>query len=345
MKKVLVVGPSSKTRGGVTSVINAYSGTQEWNEYSCHWIETQIDRGVFQKLGYFFRAIWQFLFHVNNSQLIHIHLSEPVSALRKTVFFVIAKLLRKKVILHFHAFSIQTTINGKFGQLYRYLFTKCDQLIVLTDSWKNDIQDKFGKGLPIHVIYNPSNIVEGRNPINQRDNTILFAGTLSERKGFIDLINAFALISEKHGNWRLILAGNGELDKGKELVSELGISSNVVFSGWVVGEDKELLFNNAKIFCLPSYAEGLPMAILDALGYGVPIVTTPVGGIPDVLTNRETALFVPPGDVQALSLALDTLMSDPQLIQQLSDSGTSLAIEKFGLKEIMKKIANIYESN
>src|SRR4051794_28991857 len=143
-QRVLVVAPSRKTRGGITAVVKAYSQTHLWEDWSCYWIETHVDKNAFSKLTYFIKGFFIYLFKLPAYQVVHIHFSEPVSAIRKSFFFSLARLFGKKVIVHFHSFSPETTIKSKYRWLYKILFTKADKAVVLSEYWKREVKMEFG---------------------------------------------------------------------------------------------------------------------------------------------------------------------------------------------------------
>ena len=99
--KVLIVATSRRTRGGITSVVKAYESSLLWNDYHCKWVETHRDGGAFTKIVYLIKGFLKFLVSVPHYDIVHVHTSEPASALRKMPFMVISKLLGKKVIVHF----------------------------------------------------------------------------------------------------------------------------------------------------------------------------------------------------------------------------------------------------
>lgn len=176
--QVLIVATSRKTRGGITSVIKAHERGEQWKKYHCTWIETHIDRGAFAKLWYFFKGLLKYFFLIWKADLVHIHFSEPPSAIRKSVFLFIAKLARKKVVVHFHAFSPQTTIESKYKRIYRYIFCNADRAIVLSQYWKDAVNKEFNLGNKVIVIYNPC-IAEVSCKQYPKYNYILYAGTLN----------------------------------------------------------------------------------------------------------------------------------------------------------------------
>lgn len=134
----------------------------------------------------------------------------------------------------------------------------------------------------LKVVYNPCPTITN-TATYEKKNHILFAGTLYEGKGYLDLIRAFATIASRHPDWKIVLAGNGEEERARPLALDLGIANQKELLGWVNGEAKHRTYNEAKALCLHSYAEGFPMSVLD----GLPVITTPVGGIPDVAIDGE----------------------------------------------------------
>ena len=222
--KVLVIATSRKTRGGITSVVKAYEKSPLWDKFHCKWIETHRDGGAFTKLSYLLKGFLQFLLCVPFYDIIHIHTSEPPSALRKVLFMAVSKMLGKKVIVHFHSFSVDTTIKSKYQNVYRYLFGKADVVLVLSKYWQDELCRTFGfKDNKIKVLYNPCT-TEVSSKVYPKRKQILYAGTVNARKGYADMIKAFAQIADRYPDWSIVFAGNGEIEEGKALASQLGIA-------------------------------------------------------------------------------------------------------------------------
>lgn len=340
--KVLIIGPGRKTKGGITSVIKEYEKSEIWENWNCRWIETYIDRNFLWKGYYFMFGLVKFLLNLSGAKIIHIHLSEPTSAFRKSIFLKIAILFRKPAIIHIHA-SAETTILSTRKGLYFKLFKKASAIVVLSKYWKPHIENIINQSFKIHVIYNPCPTIS--NAVNiKKQNIILFAGNINKRKGYQDLIRAFKIISERHEKWKLVFAGNGEIEDGKSLAKELRIARQVVFKGWVTGKEKEELFRKASLFCLPSYVEGLPMAVLDAWAYGLPVITTPVGGLPDVLLHGGNAMVFEPGDIIMLAKHIDALILNIDLRRKLSEASLRLSNEQFNVRSITHQLSELYRS-
>ena len=342
MSNVLIIATSYKTHGGITSVIKAHEKGKQWIHFHCKWLETHIDKGGIYKLCYFIKALIQYLFILPFYDLVHIHTSEPPSAFRKCIFMAYAKLWRKKTIIHFHAFSPNTTINSKYRYLYRYLFYNADVVIVLSEIWKSYVNDTFSLGNKVEVIYNPCT-AEISDKKYDKKKQILYAGAVNARKGYADMIQAFALIAKDCPDWKIVFAGNGEIDKGKNLAFQLGIRKQVLFLGWVDGIEKEKVFKESTIFCLPSYAEGFPMAVLDAWSYGLPVITTPVGGISDIAIDGDNLLLFTSGNIRQLAEKMKNMIEDVELRNDIVRESIKLSKTIFNIVTIDYKIGEVYK--
>lgn len=340
--RVLIIATSHKTRGGITSVIKAHQKGEQWKKFHCKWIETHIDKGDFLKLLYFCKGWILFILNLPFYDIVHIHTSEPPSAIRKCLFMWWSKLWKKKVIVHFHAFSPETTINGKYQKVYKYLFSHANKVIVLSQLWEKYVNETFHLGDKIQVIYNPCT-TEILPEKYTKQNIILYAGTVNARKGYTDMIKAFAKIAFQYPNWEIVFAGNGEIENGTTLAKELGIDSQTQFLGWISGKDKDKIFKEASIFCLPSYAEGFPMAVLDAWAYGLPVITTPVGGIPDIAKDGENVLLFQPGDCDKLAIQMERMIKDNILRNHLTKQSIILSQTTFNIDTINKEIGILYK--
>lgn len=338
MNKVLIVATSRKTRGGITSVVKAHEAGEQWRKFHCKWIQTHIDTTPFAKICYFVSALIQFIFLLPFYDLVHIHMA---AVNRKLPFVFLTKLFRKKLILHLHFPQVETTINDKrLSPRYRWCMEKADVVVVLSYKWKEIIEAAYEEIKNIRVIYNPCPIVR-RDITEKKDKYILYAGNLEHRKGYDDLIKAFAKVHAQCAGWRLVFAGNGEIERGKQLSVDNGISNMCTFLGWVSGVEKERAFQLASAYCLPSYAEGFPMGVLDAWAYGLPVITTPVGGLPDIIRDGENALINNPGDIEALAKNI-VRMTNSEIRHSIASESVRLADGIFSVEEINKQIGNLY---
>lgn len=342
--RVLVVATSRKTRGGITSVIKAHETGEQWKRFHSHWVQTHRDGASWRKILYFASGMIDFLVRVLFCDIVHIHTADFGTEKRKRIFARLTKLFGKKLIVHLHSSGPEFSIGGEHRELYRYSFTHADKILLLSNTWLEEAKRAFPESSgKMEVLYNPCPTVNPSNP-KEREKYILFAGTLTHRKGYDDLIRAFAKTANDHPDWRLKLAGNGEIDEGKRLAEDLEISHQVDFLGWINGEKKDKVFRHASIYCLPSYSEGFPMGVLDAWAYHLPVVTTPVGGIPDVAIDGKNMMLFNPGDISDLSVKLETLMDNTSAYRMIEKASSSFAEGKFNITTLSRLLSKIYET-
>ena len=343
MSRVLVVATSRKTRGGITSVVKAHETGEQWKKFHCVWIETHRDGPAWRKIAYFIWACIEYLFLLPFADIVHIHVGVGFSVIRKMFFAMIAKMLKKRIIIHFHPASKEHLRNPLYINKYRQLFDKSDLLIVLSPYWINVVNKTFpNRNYRMEYLLNPCPIVN-RN-FSHKENVILYAGSLIERKGYDRLLKAFANITNKYPDWRIDFAGDGNLKKAKKIQEELKISnSKVQYLGWVTSREKEIVFQRASVYCLPSRGEGFPMGILDAIAYGIPVVSTPVGGIGDFMQDGVHGLFYKDAyDIDSLTENLDKILSSPELRNRIQRQADMLVYGEFDVKNICFRLGCIY---
>ncbi len=282
--------------------------------------------------------------------LVHVNLGDRGSAVRKGIVVIMSRLVSVPVILHLHAAEL-TDDYARAGWLKRRLlqipFRMAQCCVVLGERWRDWLIDEIGVDRDkIEILYNgvpiPAGAATPRQPAIDAAPIILFLGNLMERKGVSDLLHALAGFAGTVPQWRAIFAGGGDLQHYQALAQDLGISAHVEFAGWVDQDKARTLIRGATMLVLPSYDEGLPLVILEALGAGTPVICTPVGAIPEVLQSEETAILVGAGDRPALERALIRLAQDPALRAHLSAQGSSLFRQEFTLGVFLDRLFDIY---
>jgi glycosyltransferase involved in cell wall biosynthesis len=158
--------------------------------------------------------------------------------------------------------------------------------------------------------------------------TILFVGRLVARKRADHLLTAVGRLVHEGRDVRCVLVGDGPERAGLERqATALGIMERVTFTGWLGLLTPEMLesYDQADLFCLPSFAEGLPLVIVEAMGRGVAVVATAVSGTPEAVDHERTGLLVPRDDVDALVSALRRFLSEPALWRRCVEAGYDVA--------------------
>lgn len=351
MKKILVIGALPPPTGGMTTVMEQMSSLKFknydiiiFNVAKNKIIKSNI---VFNVINFIYRCIKLFLVLViYNPYIVHIHMSSYKDFSQKRVFHKICKLLNKKTILHIHGgafIDFYNTSNNKKSIVNT--LNSADLLIVLSDYWK----DFFKKLCPDKKIVVLPNAVDMKisnkySKISKNDKTynVLFVGRLEKQKGIFDLIKAFNMI--KDDNIKLLLMGpfmNNEKEI-KDLIKKLNISDKIVFLGNINSDERFKYFASADVFVLPSYFEGLPVAILEAMSFGLPVISTNVGAIPEVV-KKDNGILIKPGDVKALKNAILKIKNNTKIdykknnIEKIKKNYT-LDIFKKKLEEVYEKI-------
>ncbi len=287
---------------------------------------------------FFIKAIVKFFFNLSSAQIVYIHTALGTSAVRKFFFFALAKLFNKKIISHFHTPGNAVDVPVDLWKV-KYMFKNSNRVFVLSNSWKKMLKKKFNMH-NIDVVENPSPKMLFRPKKNK---SILFLGALNKRKGYKNLLVSYANIKDDFRDWKIELCGNGNFKEIENLVFDLDIQDNVIIRGWVSGKEKYDILEKASIFCLPSYSEGLPVSVLEALSFKCVILTTPVGGITDYFKSGKDCVLVNPDKVDELTQALKKLMSDKIFRDRLVENSVKIYENYFKAELIDSKINKLID--
>ncbi|HEY0835674.1 MAG TPA: glycosyltransferase family 4 protein [Azospirillum sp.] len=287
----------------------------------------------------------------HDGALVHINVSERTSFLRKAAVQLVAMACSRPTVVHLHGASFIDFYrqNALARGISRWLFRRCDRLIVLGDAWRDFAVHTMGIDAgKVDVLYNavPDFAGDGVRrdpPAPGRTLDLLTLANLSERKGTGCLLRACAQLKARGVRFRLTLGGGGDVAGYRRMAEDLGIGADCRFLGWVSRETAHELIRSHDLLLLPSTHEGLPMVILEALAARLPVVTTPVGSIPEVLDDGETALIVPVDDPQALGAAVATLADDPALYRRMAEAGRRLFVERFQIDGYCARLTAIYD--
>jgi glycosyltransferase involved in cell wall biosynthesis len=171
----------------------------------------------------------------------------------------------------------------------------------------------------------------------------LFLGKLAAAKGVFDLLVAWQQVCTRVGGARLVLAGDGDLDAARQQIVRLGLGDSVELTGWVSGAVKDRLIARTAVCVLPSYFEGMPMSLLEAMGQGIPCVASTVGGIPDMITQGVEGCLIQPGDVQALADALIETLTHEERYAAMSLAALARFTADFSADVVIPKLEKLYD--
>lgn len=346
-KVIIMVGTSLDNKGGVAAVINVYREMGLMSRWPIRYVTTHVDGTKLQKLVCAIKAalLYTWLMFTCPVALVHVHGSSGPSFWRKLFFVLLAFATGRKLVLHVHGGNFDLFANERSGFLgravIRFVLRRASRVIALSERWRERFT-AFAPGCKVSVIFNPVQLPASvKRKVHTRP-LLLFLGKMCRDKGNYDLLEALALLLPRFPDARLICAGDGEAEGVMAYAKQIGIAHAVETPGWVAGEAKDRLFSETDVFVLPSYFEGMPMSILESMAHAIPVVATPVGGIPEMMENGVEGFLVEPGDIKALTDALTQLLSDPERAKRMGEAGRHKAMTHFSAETVVRQLESLY---
>ena len=345
-----MLGPALEQMGGMASVeklIVAHAPPElEISHISTHDYGSAIFRIRLFLLAVL-KAIWTL--STKRVDVVHLQLSQRGSAWRKAILLLVVKAYGKPAVLHAHSSEFHVFFDHlpKFKQQFiRWVYQKCTHFVALSESWKKYYMTRLGlDDLQVVVLSNPVQLPP-QAPARPSSKPIhfLFLGRIGQRKGAFDLIKAFAVLTDQQkAQAHLTIAGDGDTEKARLQVQNLGLAECVTILDWLNPEQRDAYLAKSNVFVLPSYNEGLPIALLEAMGWGLPAITTPVGGIPELVTSGKDGILVEPGNVEQLSQAIASLIENEQLRISIGASARE-RVEPLNIHNYCASLIEVYRS-
>ena len=280
--------------------------------------------------------------------LLHLNLASYGSTWRKLILARVASFLGIRYIIHLHG-ALYRDFWQKAPKLIqreiRYLFSNAAHVIVLGTVWRDFIADCVPEARDrIEILPNATRRSSLPHRTGGETVVILFLGRVSERKGAPQLMDALNRLQSLSA-WRAVIAGDGDLATARARIRELSLEGRVQLPGWVGPGEVESLIAEADILVLPSFDENLPMSVIEGMAAGLAIVSTPVGAVEDIITDDQTGLLVPPGDVAALADALRRLIENPVLRQQLGTAAAEFQRQHLDIDVYAQTLAKLWRQS
>lgn len=311
-------------------------------------------------ISLFFSLIW--ITRKYKLEIYHAHHTIPTGF----VAIIVSKFLRIPVVVTAHLMDITThgadvgplenivdfESNFIFKHLITFSLNSANKIIAVSEDLAGRIR-KMGINNNIMVLRNavdisrfkPRKNVELRQEYGIADDEILilFIGHLEPFKGVFELINAFNEVSKLHSKTKLMLVGEGQQKQEvhKE-ISRFHLDDSVIFTGKVSPETIEKYYQMADIFTLPSYTEGLPLVVIEAMACGLPVVVSTVGGIPELIEDNVNGYLIPPKNYEKLSEKLSSLVADRKLRKKFGEKALKTVDDEFNINKKVEKLKDIY---
>jgi glycosyltransferase involved in cell wall biosynthesis len=347
--RVIHIGASIQSRGGVASVISGLLGELGRDPgLRVSAIPTTMcnDKGALYDLVLGSVALVRVAAACFSRPrpILQLHMSSKGSAFRKAIIARLARVAGAPCILHDHNVEKYCKETNAFMRSWIYgTFRRADAVITITDREKDFVRSL--TTAPVETIRNGIYLPDPlqRTSADFSDMThFLFLGKLMAMKGIFELLEAFATLCRDSRPVHLTLAGNGQVQEARQWVKAHNLEARADVPGWVTGEEKTRLLRKSDVLVLPSYHEGLPVSIIEAMSYGLPVIVTRVGGIPEMVVANETGLLVEPRDVGGLLDAMRELASDPERRRRFGQAARKKAEENYSLPVLCARMKEIY---
>lgn len=286
--------------------------------------------------------------------LVHINPTlNPKSFFRDSLFTWVSWWVGVKTVVFWHGWrkSFEQKVARKWKPYFRWTYGKADAMIFLAQDF-SDTAASFGyqKKRYLETTVIEEGILQyqnGKGPARAAHNdgnplVILFLSRIEKAKGIYELLDSFQVLRKKYPKLVLHIAGEGNERRAAEsLVQEKGIEG-VRFLGWVQGKEKAAAFHQADLYVLPSYTEGMPISLLEAMASGLPVVTTNVGGIRDFFDVQKMGFIVHPKDSTDLREKLEQLVRQPELMDRFGAFNAIYARDRYAPQQVSKRLEAIY---
>jgi len=352
-KRVAIVIPEGLSgRGGIVRVtayltrhIQAHIPDIETHVYRSRYS----DNAVLKHLtAPFALAAFALKCGVGRIDVAHLNVAPRGSTLRKQLYQAVAKALGMRTVLHLHGSGYDefyADLTVKHQAAVRAFFARADAVVALGDHWKRFMLTELR--LPLAKVVEIPNGVPAAPAVARAPNAvpaIAFLGEVGHRKGVDVLIDALAQLKADGLDFAVTIGGNGDLETARAHAERAGVLDRIDFPGWVDEAGADKVLRGADLLVLPSRAENQPVAILEAMARGLPVVSTRIGGIPQQVLDGETGLLVEPDDVAQLAQALATLIQSPERRAAYGQAGLRRFEAHFSVAACAERFAELYRS-
>lgn len=355
--RILMLARDPRSGGGVVSYVDmlmrTLAGRVRWQHLI---IGRRPGEAAGSSMGRLLRDYLTFWRHVRSGEhdLIHLNPSFIEKALaRDLAFLAIAQWLSplpQVVFMHGWDWAVFEQVQRSPWKrwLVGRLLARADRVVVLGTPFKQALQSI---GVPAERISVTTTMFSGAElgPDTCRRDTppptrILFLSRVVLEKGILESIEAVHLLLTRGHEVELIVAGDGpDLDAARHAAQAVGVADRVRFLGYVRGEAKAEVLRDAHVYLLPSVREGCPVALLEAMACGMPVVATAVGGIPEVMVSDVNGLLITRGEPGQIADAIECLITDPARWQRFADANRAAAHERFEATPVSKQMLSLYE--
>ena len=355
---VLVLGPALTAISGVSTHVNLLLRSRLPDEFEMLHFQVGSegrDEGPVGKLLRLIASPFALFFTIlfRQVEVVHINTSlNPRAYWRDLAYLAVAKLLRARVLYQVHGGALpEAFFAGRplLTAFLRWTLALPDGVVVLAScelaAYRRFVPRQDVVALPNGIECWPFDAICERRTTVRDPLRLIYVGRVAREKGLYEMLQALRLAQELGVDARLTIGGGGpEEPRLRRYAAALGIASRVAFVGPVFGLDKVNLMGGADVMVLPSYSEGLPYALLEGMAAGLPVVATPVGAIPDVVSDGMHGCLVPPRDPMAIAEALALLAGDRERLNWMARACRKRVRAAYSIERLAAELALRYHA-
>ena len=266
------------------------------------------------------------------------------SFLEKGMIAIAARLMGSRAIISIRS-EVRSFGHERWTDFFRKVVARsCHSIICQSDHSASELVARLGlPAAKLEIIpnwINPEIYRVSNRRLPASPFCFLFMGWLETYKGVHHLIDAAAELKRAGYDFRIEICGGGsEKERLLGQVEELGVLEEVRFSGWVSGEEKAAAFANNDILVLPSYSEGMPNSVLEAMAAGMAVIATPVGGTSTLIRSQDQGILVEVGKIEPLVAAMKKLMDEPGLGQTMGHNNVKIVEQDHHIQSVWPRVA------
>lgn len=338
--QIIVAGTSPEGKGGIATVISTQRDMMAEFNFVC------MHRNGIGKLIEPFKAIFKSLRYIpRRYRLAHIHTASYIDFYRSALIMGLFRMMGKKTILHIHGAEFEK-FYGANKKLVTSVCNKADAIVTVSGHYVDFIR-RAGLGKNVFLLHNsikPHKPFEKVQANGNHKFRLAFFGAIDSRKGIIETVEAIGRHQDIIGkDIELLIGGVGDTERLNAVIRKYSLEDTVRLLGWLDADGKRRLLSTADAFIHPSFFESFGIAILEAMDYGLPIITTCVGGIKDLVTDNVNGIIVEPGNTLQIAQAINTLKNNAELCRRYGEASSKHAAD-FYEPVIEQRLRSIYES-
>lgn len=341
---LLIVGPSKRETGGVSQYIRQQSkslpDSVNSEKFDTGGIGETSPIGLIHSLINSILRLFTFLSR-SPPDVVHVHTADGIPFFRNAAYVLVAsKLWNIPVVLHVHGSGFDkfiSTGSSVSGMVQSLVYKNSDKIIVLSEYWETVFEQE-GVRDGVTVLPNGIRTEDFESKADSTEGTMVIISDLIPRKGIEELLES---VSDLEEDFTLHIAGKGPLSD--VVADHAQANENIHYHGFVTEEEKVSLLSSASVYVLPTYAEGLPIGILEAMAAQNAVVSTTVGSIPEVVSDSNGVL-IDPVEVDELREAIQELLEDPETVSEMAQNNKEMVEGEYSWSSISSSLTEMYKS-